>query len=229
MQSYTRHVLVDGVPRDAVQFEFAKQAFFVVLITASYDEWLEFSSQTIDSIWLYALPSADVQNSQPNAWKIAIELKSTKMVTLELYDTNEACGTVFLVRTYTDDPNAASLSGWKNLTSNSVSHAGRRINAGVTLKDIILKVQAVGLLTYQLKDGRGRRFWASMVLSTIGQFIYEPVSYMLMHREADELMRRCWVQPNKAVSGYGFKDEPDNRLNIAEGQWRRPSTQREGS
>ncbi|KAI2463641.1 hypothetical protein F4781DRAFT_416019 [Annulohypoxylon bovei var. microspora] len=187
MQSYVRHVIVDGVATDVAQYAFAKKAFFVLSATAGHNSWPQLCSQTLDSIWLLALRCHNPSNSAPNQWKIALELKSTKMITTELYNTQEARGTIFLVRTFTDDPHAERFSDWKKLTTNGICHAGRRMNSGVTLQDVILKVQAENLLTYQLKDGRGSRFWVTAILSTIGQFIHEATRTARMDREADGL------------------------------------------
>ena len=80
------------------------------------------------------------------------------MITIELYDTKVPKGTVFLGRTYTDDEGAARFDDWKKLTTNGICHMGRRMKADVTFRDIILRVQAAGLLAYKLKDGRGMLF-----------------------------------------------------------------------
>ncbi|KAI1459215.1 hypothetical protein F4805DRAFT_89889 [Annulohypoxylon moriforme] len=224
MESRVLNAPVDGQQADIVHFNLVRRAYFVISPTATRDGWLDFFNQTVDGIWLYALPSTNTQNSQPNGWKVAFELKSTKIITLELYDTKETFGTVFLVRTFTDNSDAAAPSDWKVLTTSGPCHAGRRMKAGVTLKDIILKIQAAGLINYQLKEGRGHRFWVAAIISTLGNLIFEPISYIPLSKEADELMRRCWVEVNKHTGKFGFEDEPTNRLNIVEGRWQHTST-----
>ncbi|KAI0885718.1 uncharacterized protein GGS22DRAFT_161701 [Annulohypoxylon maeteangense] len=155
MHSFISRISVDGALTSVSQYEFASSANFVLSPTASKNDWAQFFGQKVDSIWLYATPSPDIEHSVPNGWKIALELKSTKMVTLELYNTEEPNGAIFLVRSFSDKHDAAPLSDWKALITDSICHAGRRVNDGTTLQDIILKVQAAGLLQYKLKLGRG--------------------------------------------------------------------------
>ncbi|KAI1459214.1 hypothetical protein F4805DRAFT_455991 [Annulohypoxylon moriforme] len=223
MRYRTFHAPVDGVDRPIAQFPRpGAEAFFVLSETADESTWVEFLSQPVDSLWLFALPSPDISTSAANPWKIALELQGGKMVTMELYDTQSETGAVFLVRTYTDKKNAQLLDDWRELTTNSNSHVGRRMNTDVRFKQIVLEIEAAGLMNYQLKDGRGRRYWIKAVLSTIRRFIHDPLRHITLEMEVDELMRHCWINPRQYAAGYGFRGEPNNHLNIAKGIWDRP-------
>ncbi|KAI1211506.1 uncharacterized protein F4807DRAFT_458402 [Annulohypoxylon truncatum] len=202
---HIRYVPVDGAATDVLQFRFADGAYFVLSETANVFSWLNYCDRTISSIWVYALPSPDQRASAPNPWKIALELQNSKMITIELYNTESVKGTVFMLRTFTDNKDEGNSNDWKKLTTNGICHIGRRMNAGITLRDVILQVQASGLSTYQLKDGRGRRFWILETLNKIGHMVHEPVKWMLVGREADELLRRCWVGQTKDVEVYRLK------------------------
>lgn len=156
MHSISREVQVDSAKAVVAAYSIANNAFFLVSATASVDGWIQILDQKIQGIWLLGLPSTNPEVSQPNAWKIGMELKSGRIITFELYDTKTERGTVFLVRTLVNDTEAKPIDDFKKLKENGVCVTGRCMNPNVMLKDTILKMRDAGLFSYQLVNGRGK-------------------------------------------------------------------------
>ncbi|KAI2625950.1 hypothetical protein GGR54DRAFT_637722 [Hypoxylon sp. NC1633] len=219
MDTATCDVVVDSAPAVVTQFRFAPLAYYLHTPSTSQKDWHVICGLPLTAIWLYAPPSAD---SQPNDWKIGLELSRGDIMTLELYDTETSAGSVLLIRPLITDAPAETRIGYSKLTEIRAACIGRPIKGEVALFDIITKLKATNLLKYQLENGRGRRHWILAVLTEIHDFMRTPKAVNSLAKESDELMRSCWVAGGLRLKGYGFEDEPANPLTIAPGSLQVP-------
>ncbi|KAI0144079.1 hypothetical protein F4776DRAFT_675641 [Hypoxylon sp. NC0597] len=213
-------VEVDSVKTIVTQFRFAPMAYFLHSPATPQETWRDICSKPMQSIWVYAFPLVD---EGPNTWKLALELDGGKIVTLELYNTKTRSGTVFLVRSLTEDVDGNTSDDYRNLMRIKVTCAGRRMQDNITLRDIILKVHGANLLKYQLSEGRGYRFWVHVILKEIEPLIREFPRGARLCDEATEIMRSRWTDDGRRTGRPGYEDEPDNPLNIVAGVWPRIS------
>ncbi|KAI0838704.1 hypothetical protein F5Y06DRAFT_296316 [Hypoxylon sp. FL0890] len=216
-QSRARDVTVDGADAVVTRFQFASMAFFLHTPSTPQGTWRKICGKPVQGIWVYALPFTDMK---PNPWKIALEIEGGKMLTLELYDTKSKRGTVFLVRPLTGDVDANPKDDFlKKFPKIRLTCAGRRVLGNITIRDIILKVQAANLLKYQLSDGRGHRHWVSLILSTIQDSVFEPPGRPHLKDEVDGLMRSRWVEENTRERRHVYENEAQDPANIVPGKW----------
>ncbi|KAI1418592.1 hypothetical protein F5Y13DRAFT_184233 [Hypoxylon sp. FL1857] len=211
------NVVVDSANAVVTQFQFAELAYFLHSPSTPQGTWRMLCGKPVQSIWVYALPSVDWK---PNPWKICLEFDGGKMITLELYDTKTGSGTVVLVRSLTEDADANPKDDFDEFSKIKVTCAGRPTKDNVTLRDIILKIQAADLLTYQLSKGRGYRFWVTAVLYEVKAFVREPPRCPCLRDEANNIMRSLWTKEGQRSGRFGYEDEPNNPMNIKPGVWR---------
>ncbi|KAL7623058.1 hypothetical protein AAE478_006737 [Parahypoxylon ruwenzoriense] len=213
-------VLVDSANASVAHYGFAADAYFLLPSRISNipmdNTWDWVCSETIKGIWLFALPATV---GKPNAWKIAFELETDAIVTLELYDTRTTRGLVLLVRSIRGDASIGGSDHFLALTKTKAVLYGRRMKNVMTLRDIVAKLQSWGLLKYRLKDGRGHRHWVYAVLCKLQPFIHEPRKWGNLSDEADSAMRNCWLTGGRCAATFGYANEDENPLNIKLGLW----------
>ncbi|KAI2639026.1 hypothetical protein GGS26DRAFT_587797 [Hypomontagnella submonticulosa] len=218
MESYVRQVPIGDTLVEVAQYAIVKKAFFVISATGSRDAWPKIFDQHARSIWIYATPSIDPSTPKPNPWKIAVELDTKKLITLELYDTTLAeRGTVVIIRTLTDnqDPNA----DFGKLLSLRATCLGRKMMGNFTFGSVLLKLQEKNLFMYQLNAGRGYRHWVYSVVKALDeQYIYRAPMAQFLSQEIDDKMRRCWLPNGNPTGRPGYEDELDNPMNIVPGK-----------
>ncbi|KAI1140329.1 hypothetical protein F5Y05DRAFT_411385 [Hypoxylon sp. FL0543] len=163
-QARAHHVVVDSTSAVVSRFQFAPISFFLHSPSTPQHTWRDICGKPI-----------------------ALEVEGGKIVTIELCDTDSKRSTVFLVRSLTEDTDANPRDDFfKRFMKLKVASAGRLIKGKVTIRDIILEVQAANLTKYQLADGRGHRFWIRVVLSTIQKYIREPPRGAQLKGEAEK-------------------------------------------
>ncbi|KAL7623059.1 hypothetical protein AAE478_006738 [Parahypoxylon ruwenzoriense] len=178
--------------------------------------WFNACGDVVKGVWVFTLPTTE---GQPNTWKIALELETGKIITLELYETNSLSGQVILMRSINDNIDTPGGNDFATLDQMKVALHGRRMKDRVTVRDVIEKIQASGLVRYRLKDGRGHRHWIYSVLSQIQPWIHEPRKWGHLIEETNNSMRNCWLAGGRRLTSFGYEDEKDNPLTIKPGEF----------
>ncbi|KAI0386715.1 hypothetical protein F5Y04DRAFT_288589 [Hypomontagnella monticulosa] len=219
MESHIRRAPVGEFEVDVAQYALVKKAFFVISATGTHDAWLKSFHQPLKSIWIYAMPHPDTSTTKPNVWKIAVELDTRKMVTLELYDTGYAPrGSVVLIRAFTEDQDPAG--DFAKLMGVRAMCLGRKMLENVTFGTMLSRLQEDNLFMYQLNAGRGYRHWAYSVIKSLeDRFIYKPPMTPPLSKQIDEKMRLCYLANGNFFGRPGYEDELDNPMTIVAGKW----------
>ncbi|KAI0108474.1 hypothetical protein F4814DRAFT_455230 [Daldinia grandis] len=206
---------------DIAAYNFCLNFWFGLSPSAPVDVWPLIWEEVVESIWLFALPSKDRFLPLPNRWKIALKLQSGKVITLDLCDgsfrrSRTGGPQLLLFRTFTDDRHPGN--DFDKLRSTSVFLTGRRFLDGLKLQDIVYHADRSGEITnYNTVNNRGHRYWIYRVLQKMHQLIQRRPGVQAFHKEADDLMRRCWTSESDNTGHYGYPDEPDNPLTIKGG------------
>ncbi|KAI1646235.1 uncharacterized protein F4817DRAFT_316959 [Daldinia loculata] len=206
---------------DIAAYNFSLNFWFGLTSSTPVNVWPLIWEEIVESVWLFALPSKDRFLPLPNTWKIALELQSGKVITLEICDGSLRRGQsggphIFLFRALTDDHHPSN--DLDKLRNTSLYLTGRRCVDGLKLQDIVYHVDRSGEITnYSMVNGRGRRYWLYRVLQKMRPLIQRKPGVQAFHKEADDLMRRCWISGSDNTGHYGYPDEPDNPLNIKGG------------
>ncbi|KAF3058157.1 hypothetical protein GL218_05470 [Daldinia childiae] len=206
---------------DVAVYNFSLNFWFGLTSSTPIDVWPGLWEEVVESVWLFALPSKDRFLPLPNTWKIALKLQGGKLITLEICDgtlrrSRSGEQHLFLFRAFTDgrDPS----HDFERLRNTSVFVTGRDCENNLRLKDIVHHADRSGDITnYRLVNGRGRRYWIYRVLQKMQPLIKRKSGVQAFHKEADDLMRRCWIFKSENTGHYGYPDEPDNPLNIKGG------------
>ncbi|KAI0853163.1 hypothetical protein F5Y00DRAFT_271627 [Daldinia vernicosa] len=214
---------------DIAAYNFSVNFWFGLTPSTPIDAWPLIWEEVVESVWLYALPSRDRFLPMPNPWKIAFKLQSGKVITLGICEGSFRSGLsggpqLFLFRAFTDDGNPSD--DLDKLRNTSLYLTGRRCEDNVKLQDIVYQVDRTGeVTTYSIVNGRGRRYWLYRVIQNMQPLIQRKPGVQAFHKEADDIMRRCWISGSDHTGHYGYPDEPDNPLTIEGGidghVWRR--------
>ncbi|KAI1806831.1 hypothetical protein F4811DRAFT_550574 [Daldinia bambusicola] len=209
-------------------YDFDSNLWFAISDSMPVDAWPRAWDEPVESVWLFALPTPDRFLPLPNPWKLALKLRSGKVVIFGIIDCTlrvpkPSSPQVVVFYPYTDEGNPEK--DIDRVIRNSVYTTGRRLTEGLRLKDIVHHINRTGDITnYTLLSSahsfigpRGRRFWINRVLERMRPFVVRKPGVQAFHREADHLMRHCWL-PGKVNTGhFGYDDEQDNPLRIVGG------------
>ncbi|KAK6951066.1 hypothetical protein Daesc_007595 [Daldinia eschscholtzii] len=238
MESEVRHIVARAITPEHEVFEVACYNFnvdlwFALSPSTPVDAWPRIWNETVRSVWLFAMPTRDRFYPLPNPWRIAMQLRGGRVIVFEIADCmlqsespddSPSPPLLILFRAYTDDNNLRE--NIDKLIQNSVYSTGRRLCSGAKLKDIVYHINRNSdvLTNYSLVQDpesivgpRGRRFWILRVLARMKTFFERKPGVQSFYREADHLMRQCWLPGQINTGHFGYEDEEYNPLRIVPG------------